>query len=71
MSADDRRKISEAIELVQGYGQEDGAHHKMWVLDQVLRILMGEVAYAEFVREYENPPDEDHDFGEWDTGIAP
>ncbi len=30
-----------AMEFIGRYGQTDGAHHKLWVLDQVSRILNG------------------------------
>lgn len=32
---------SEAVRLIQEYGPTDGAHHKQWVIDQVLRVLTG------------------------------
>jgi len=58
-------QADKAIELIQQYGGIDGAHHKQWVLDQVLRLLMGDISYAAWVEESE---DEGYD---WDTGIAP
>ena len=30
-----------AMEYIAAYGQIDGAHHKQWLLDQVVRILKG------------------------------
>jgi hypothetical protein len=30
-----------ALDYIFAYGQVDGAHHKAWVLDQVVRILNG------------------------------
>lgn len=30
-----------AMVFVEKYGQIDGSHHKLWVLDQVARILKG------------------------------
>ena len=35
-----------AAALIVRYGSVDGAHHKQWVLDQLLRILSG-IAYNE------------------------
>ena len=32
-------RIEKAIELGFKYGSTDGAHHKMWVIDQMIRIL--------------------------------
>ena len=48
----------DAIKLIVEYGWIDGAHHKQWVLDQVLRQLAGD-EYAAIV-----PTD-------WDTGVSP
>lgn len=30
-----------SIYFIEGYAQIDGSHHKLWVLDQVARILKG------------------------------
>jgi len=56
-----RKRIKEALEIALRYGQIDGGHHKMWVIDQMVRILAGD-KYKELTTEpgYE-----------WDTGIAP
>lgn len=60
----------EAIELILRFAQIDGAHHKMWTLDQVLRILAGD-GYDKLIVDYcGDPEDEDNYYG-WDTGIAP
>lgn len=58
-------KINNAINLAFQYAQIDGSHHKMWVIDQMLRALLGG-NYDNFVKEYE----EDGKYA-WDTGIAP
>ena len=57
--------INNAIDLAFQYAQIDGSHHKMWVIDQMLRTLLGG-NYDNFVKEYE----EDGEYT-WDTGIAP
>ncbi len=47
-----------ALHFVGSYGQIDGAHHKLWVLDQVARILNGtkvivtEASWANGEKEY-------------------
>lgn len=41
-----------AVEVARRYGQIDGAHHKTWVIDQMLRHLLGPVGYTSFVRDY-------------------
>ena len=61
----DQEKIDNAIDLIQSYGTIDGGHHKMWVLDQVLRLLMGEEDYGKWI-------DGEEVAGySWDEGIAP
>ena len=58
--------IIEAVN-VSLYGMFDGSHHKMWVIDQMLRVLLGEERYNLFVAEY----NKDEDYEDWDVGIAP
>jgi len=55
-----------AISLALQYGQIDEAHHKTWVIDQMLRELLGDTGYEEAIALYEN----DSEY-KWDTGIAP
>ena len=62
-------RIKKALELAWSYGQIDGAHHKMWVIDQMVRALLGEEKYQEFVEVYETPYGDE--YWEWDNGIAP
>lgn len=67
--ADLEERIRAALQVIVNYGCVDGAHHKMWVIDQAMRSLTGE-QYEAFVSSYcngENGPDT----YEWDTGIAP
>lgn len=63
-------RIESAAEVALCYGQIDGAHHKTWVIDQMLRRLLGS-RYAAAIAKYEaadDDPDEDY---EWDCGCAP
>lgn len=57
--------VERAAALALQYGQIDGAHHKTWTIDQMLRILVGD-RYNELVTAYT----EDGAY-EWDTGICP
>lgn len=62
----------EEIVLSAGF---DGAHHKDWVIDQVVRKLTGD-KYEDFVKAYETPivySDAPGDYAqqEWLEGIAP
>jgi hypothetical protein len=51
-----------AIELITRYGGIDGAHHKDWVLQQVLSVLLqwDKEKLKEFLKERE-----------WEPGIPP
>ncbi len=57
--------IDKVINIAYEYGQIDGAHHKTWVIDQMIRELLG-TEYDKFIKEYE----EDGEYT-WDIGIAP
>lgn len=59
-------QIEKSKKLILKYGMIDGAHHKQWVLDQVLHTLMQEF-YDEEIKAYNSDPD----YKEWDIGIAP
>jgi hypothetical protein len=54
-------KFNFALDYARRYGTIDGDHHKMWVIDQMVRSLLGSIGYAEWRKE--NP--------EWSEGIAP
>lgn len=63
------KNIEVAVNLGLDYGTIDGAHHKMWVIDQMLRALLGN-KYEQHIKDTcygDNGPDT----YEWDTGIAP
>jgi hypothetical protein len=34
-------RIAKAIDIAKSNGTNDGAHHKMWVIDQMVRALAG------------------------------
>jgi len=63
-------KIDKAVEIISDYGGIDGGHHKQWVLDQVLKTLMGASVYQKWLVAYNNGED-GPDTYEWDHGIAP
>lgn len=58
-----------ALDLILRYGGIDGAHHKQWVLDQVVRALTGD-KYDEWVATYCDGEDGPDTYA-WDEGIAP
>jgi hypothetical protein len=60
-----------AKEFIEQWGGVDGGHHKQWVLDQVMRILLDK-DYDSWLDEYNNEVDDEGELlGEWDQGIAP
>ena len=73
------KRCDAVLDIIHQYGGEDGAHHKQWVLDQVLRAILGD-KYEAWIHEFEfEPSDTEHDdergedgrLYEWDTGITP
>ena len=62
-------KIEKAIELAVRYGQIDGAHHRVWVIDQIVRVLAGN-DYARVIREAKAGADGANTYS-WDEGIPP
>lgn len=59
----------QAIDLAIRYGQIDGAHHKAWVIDQMVRLLLAK-DYARVIKESCAGEDGPDTYG-WDVGIAP
>lgn len=53
------QKLTEIVALILDKGSEDGAMHKQWVLDQVLRIAL-ESKYDAVIEEFYD--------GEWEEG---
>lgn len=60
--------IEKALDVAH-YGLNDGGHHKMWVIDQMVRALTGDM-YEDWIRELEDGEDGPKTY-EWDTGVAP
>lgn len=67
--SEDHFKIENAIDLAIRDGNIDGAHHKMWVIDQMVRILAGN-RYNDIIREACNG-EYGPDTYDWDIGIIP
>ena len=61
--------VDKAVEMAVSFGGIDGAHHKAWVIDQMVRALVGPDydALVAWARDGEDGPET----YEWDTGIAP
>lgn len=69
MADKDRVRINKALAIAFRNGGTDGAHHKAWVIDQMVRALTG-IGYAEWVRERKSGED-GPDTYDWDEGIPP
>lgn len=54
-----------AAYIALNYGGTNGAHHKQWVIDQMLRVLCGN-AYGTLIDTYNK-----YSAIRWDEGIAP
>lgn len=66
-----KEHIETALELAFMYSQIDGSHHKAWVIDQMVRALLGE-DYDDWIKKYNGDVDEDGEYEyEWDEGVAP
>lgn len=59
-------KIDTVANLITRFGGIDGEHHKQWLLDQTLRLLL-EDNYVEWLDDYNSYKAYDP----WDEGIAP
>jgi len=58
-------KIQEAVEIAFRFGQILDNRHKTWVVDQMLRCLLGD-EYEKHIEEYE-----EEESREWEVGVAP
>lgn len=58
-----------ATAIAVQYGSIDGAHHKAWVIDQMVRALTGDM-YEKTVTEARDGEDGPETY-DWDCGIAP
>lgn len=64
-------KIEKAINLAVQYGGIDGAHHKDWVIDQMVRVLASDDDdYEKIIKGACNGEDGPNTY-EWNCGIAP
>ena len=69
IATDLNSRIEKALETAKDDGTTDGSHHKMWVIDQMVRALTGD-KYSEWVAEYCKGEDGPETYS-WDEGIAP
>lgn len=62
-------RVTRALAYARGYAGFDGAHHKQWVIDQMVRALT-DSSYEDWVTMYEMDENGNRVY-EWDTGVAP
>jgi len=62
-------QVEEALEIAVRFGGIDGAHHKDWVIDQMVRALTGD-RYEALVAEARDGEDGPETYN-WEVGIAP
>ena len=66
VKSDDIKKV---MELIVNYSQFAGEHHKMWVIDQIVRAIMKD-NYDNFITAFCDGEEGANTYS-WDTGIAP
>ena len=64
-----KEKIEKALEVAMWDGQTDGCHHKEWVIDQMVRALVGD-NYEKLIQGFCNGED-GPDTYTWSVGIPP
>jgi hypothetical protein len=63
------KRVQTALDIAFQFGSIDGAHHKMWVIDQMVRELAGP-EYENWVRTVKDGVDGPDTYS-WDEGIPP
>lgn len=68
------QRIKTALEIASQHGDIDGVHHKQWVIDQMVRALLGHSQdpheYEAWVRGQKAGEDGPDTYG-WEEGIPP
>jgi hypothetical protein len=59
-----RGRVKRALEVAWHAGQMEGAHHKMWVIDQMVHHLL-DVGYDAYIEQY------NQEGFRWDKGTPP
>lgn len=66
----EKTPTEKALTIAFDCGQIDGDHSKMWVIDQMVRALLGD-DYQKEIDRYEDVDENGHREYEWNCGIAP
>ena len=61
---------TECLYFAKRYGMIEGVHHKQWVIDQMVRLIVGDDEnYLAWVKSLQTSNYDDDEV--WDMGIAP
>lgn len=60
-------RTTKVANIATRFGGIDGAHHKQWVIDQMLRVALGKHKYEKWLTEMNSDPE----YGSWDHGTPP
>jgi len=63
-------RVAGALKVAYEYGGCDGAGHKQWVIDQMVKALTGD-EYEEWVKKFNRGYTGEEDDFLWDEGRAP
>lgn len=69
LTRDMAARIDRAL-AVAPMGQYDGAHHKTWVIDQMVRALTGD-QYDEWVAQFSETDEDGTSYNGWEVGSPP
>lgn len=64
------KKITGALVVAEDFGGIDGADHKAWIIDQMVRCLTGDY-YEDWVTQVCSGPERESALYQWNVGIAP
>jgi hypothetical protein len=64
-------RIKKALRIARDYGTIDGAHHKQWVIDQMVRALTDSPEEGLGSASYQGQFDTEDPEYPWDEGLAP
>jgi 3-methyladenine DNA glycosylase AlkC len=65
-----QERVHKAIKLAERYGAIREEHHQHWIIDQMIRKLLGKGSYQLWVERY-NRESAVAGYEPWDCGIAP
>lgn len=69
MDMKEQEKLKNILNLIDRYGMIDGSHHKQWLLDQIVKVILTPEEYEKWITEFDE--EEQEEFIWWEKGIAP